>query len=38
MFYFALLVLRLRSELLAAKIRNARLSQIAGHAAAQPAE
>lgn len=38
MFYFALLVLRLRSELLAAKIRNARLSQIAGHSAAQPAE
>lgn len=37
-FYFALLVLRLRSELLAAKIRNARLSQIAGHAAAQLAE
>jgi heme exporter protein C len=38
MFYFALLVVRLRSELLAAKIRNARLSQVAGQSAAQPAE
>ncbi len=38
MFYFSLVVVRLRSELLAAKIRNARLSQIAGHSAAQPAE
>ena len=38
MFYVALLVVRLRSELLAAKIRNARLSQIAGQTAAQPAE
>jgi heme exporter protein C len=38
MFYLALLVLRLRSELLAAKIRNARLSQVAGQSAAQPAE
>lgn len=38
MFYFTLLVLRLRSELLAAKIRNARLSQVAGQSAVQPAE
>lgn len=38
MFYFALLIVRLRSELLAAKIRNARLSQVAGQSAAQPAE
>jgi heme exporter protein C len=41
-FYVAMLVLRLRSELLAAKIRNARLSQVAvnqaGHTADQPAE
>lgn len=32
-FYFAVLVLRLRSELLAAKIRNARMSQVAVGAA-----
>lgn len=37
-FYFTLLILRLRSELLAAKIRNARLSHVAGQSAAQPAE
>ena len=38
-YYFALLVLRLRSELLAAKIRNARLSQVAVNTAVgQPAE
>lgn len=37
-FYVAVLVLRLRSELLAAKIRNARMSQIAINEAAQPAE
>ena len=37
-FYLAVLVLRVRSELLAAKIRNARMSQIAGNEAAQPAE
>ena len=38
-YYFAVLVLRLRSELLAAKIRNARMSQVATHAAIeQPAE
>jgi heme exporter protein C len=38
MFYFAVLVLRLRSELLAAKIRNARLGQVADASAPQPAE
>ena len=38
MFYFAVLILRLRSELLAAKIRNARLSQVADASAPQPAE
>lgn len=37
-FYLAILVLRLRSELLAAKIRNARLSQVAGVTSPQPAE
>lgn len=37
-FYIAVLVLRLRSELLAAKIRNARMSQIAVNEAAQPAQ
>lgn len=37
-YYLAVLILRLRSELLAAKIRNARLSQIAAQSAAQPAE
>ena len=37
-FYLSILVLRLRSELLAAKIRNARLSQVANAAAAQMAE
>jgi heme exporter protein C len=38
-FYFAVLILRLRSELLAAKIRNARLSQAAvGEAISQPAQ
>lgn len=37
-FYLAILVLRLRSELLAAKIRNARLSQVANAAAPQMAE
>lgn len=37
-FYFAILVLRLRSELLAAKIRNARLSQVANASAPQLAE
>jgi len=38
-FYIAVLVLRLRSELLAAKIRNARLSQVAaGPAVGQAAE
>jgi heme exporter protein C len=37
-FYIAVLVLRLRSELLAAKIRNARMSQVAVNHAAQPAE
>jgi len=36
-YYFAVLVLRLRSELLAAKIRNARMSQVATHAAIDPA-
>jgi len=39
MYYLAVLVLRLRSELLAAKIRNARMSQVAVDAAVgQPAE
>lgn len=37
-YYVAVLVLRLRSELLAAKIRNARMSQVAVNQAAQPAE
>jgi heme exporter protein C len=38
-FYVAVLILRLRSELLAAKIRNARLSQAAvGEAISQPAQ
>ena len=38
-YYIAVLVLRLRSELLAAKIRNARMSQVALHAAVeQPAQ
>jgi heme exporter protein C len=37
-FYLSVLVLRLRSELLAAKIRNARLAQVARAAAPQPAE
>jgi heme exporter protein C len=37
-FYLTILVLRLRSELLAAKIRNARMSQVAHSAAPQPAE
>lgn len=37
-YYLTILVLRLRSELLAAKIRNARLSQVASAAAPQPAE
>jgi heme exporter protein C len=37
-FYISVLILRLRSELLAAKIRNARLSQVAGQHTAQPAE
>ena len=37
-YYLTILVLRLRSELLAAKIRNARLSQVAGASAPQPAE
>jgi len=35
MYFFAVLILRLRSELLAAKIRNARLSQAAVGAAAE---
>ncbi len=37
-FYIAVLILRLRSELLAAKIRNARLSQVAVNHAPQAAE
>jgi heme exporter protein C len=37
-FYTTVLILRLRSELLAAKIRNAHLSQVAVNAATQPAE
>jgi heme exporter protein C len=37
-FYLSILVLRLRSELLAAKIRNARMSQIVAQQTAQPAE
>src|SRR5690606_26255602 len=37
-YYVALLILRLRSELLAAKIRNARMSQVAGVQSTQPAE
>jgi len=37
-FYISILVLRLRSELLAAKIRNARMSQVAISPAAQLAE
>ena len=38
MFYVTVLIIRVRSELLAAKIRNARMSQIAVNEAAQPAE
>jgi heme exporter protein C len=37
-FYISVLILRLRSELLAAKIRNARMSQVVGQQSSQPAE
>jgi heme exporter protein C len=37
-FYIAVLVLRLRSELLAAKIRNARMSQVAVNQAVHPVD
>ena len=37
-YYFAVLIVRIRSELLAAKIRNARMSQIAVGGAPQMAE